>query len=930
MQIEEHALAAGDGFFHALAERFLERAGAAASADFSAQLFFVPSLSLAGECRAALVAAARRPMLLPRFDTLSRWAFNTPLPDFASLPAAQPESARLLLLYDTLAARGWFDPAALWNVAAELAALADELSSAAVTLPADLETLLEQLQRAYELTAAKPLFFEARLVHEMWHALSACGQPDRPSLYRLRLARLSASISAPRAVLLAAPPEEALSRAEMDFFERCAARQNVLMFYPAPRRAQRTPLARLLSAAWPEETPETEEAQIPLIDRARKLSATLTQSPLEECFRLAPASGREAEAQTIVAQTLAWLREGRQRIALIAADRLSARRVRALLEREQLLVDDETGWKLSTSRAAALVDALLECAAGNAARGVTGENLLDLLKSPFLLPAVAEKTPSAIPALERALRDPRNAGGRRGMAFFRRALRNEEKVSAELLDRIDAALHLLGAAPAPLARWLERLEKALEAIGAQDTLAADAAGAALLDLLGTRREELSADMGAGSPSSRPFSFSAWRAWLDRELENANFHESRIGSPVVMLPLSAARLRRFDAAVLIGGGAASLSLSSSSVFFNQAVRRDLGLPTRETREAALLRDLESLLSTVPRVLVTWCLEQKGEANPLAPPLDLLAALHDLAWPEAAKTLKAESAATLSRDRDDSLSSVHAPAPSLLPQDFPQRLPVAALSTLMSCPYRFFARYILRLGEMEEIEQTFGKKDYGTLVHRILEIFHRRHPQITALSPEAAAEALEAIGNEVFAQAEAEDFFVAGWRLRWQACLPAYLEWQRENEAAGWRWHQAEVKAACLLPLEDGGALEIHGRIDRVDENDTGGCALFDYKTKSASALKKAEDLQLPLYALMHGKVEQAAYLALDETKVQPVAASLTPENAEASEAPLLQHFSALFSRIHAGANLPAHGVDTICAYCEIHGLCRVPWARRGNV
>jgi ATP-dependent helicase/nuclease subunit B len=29
----------------------------------------------------------------------------------------------------------------------------------------------------------------------------------------------------------------------------------------------------------------------------------------------------------------------------------------------------------------------------------------------------------------------------------------------------------------------------------------------------------------------------------------------------------------------------------------------------------------------------------------------------------------------------------------------------------------------------------------------------------------------------------------------------------------------------------------------------------------------------------------------------------------------------FSAMHAGARLPAHGVASVCAWCEMSGLCR---------
>ena len=47
------------------------------------------------------------------------------------------------------------------------------------------------------------------------------------------------------------------------------------------------------------------------------------------------------------------VRAGATPVALVAQDRVLVRRVRALLERMQIDLIDETGWTLSTTRAAA-------------------------------------------------------------------------------------------------------------------------------------------------------------------------------------------------------------------------------------------------------------------------------------------------------------------------------------------------------------------------------------------------------------------------------------------------------------------------------------------------------------------------------------------------------------------------------------------------
>ena len=67
------------------------------------------------------------------------------------------------------------------------------------------------------------------------------------------------------------------------------------------------------------------------------------------------------------------------------------------------------------------------------------------------------------------------------------------------------------------------------------------------------------------------------------------------------------------------------------------------------------------------------------------------------------------------------------------------------------------------------------------------------------------------------------------MRWTRRLPAYLAWQREREASGWRWAQAEMKVRRILSLEDGGSVELYGRIDRIDEmrGAAQGVSLVDY-------------------------------------------------------------------------------------------------------
>lgn len=921
------SLPAGDGFFDTLAAAMLPHCGQSSSpGDLSATLILVPALPMAVELREALQRVAGRPLLLPRFDTLMHWVQGEAIDD---LPAPLVDSERLVILHEALRQRGWFDERALWGIAAEMAALFDELSTASLHLPENEAALTAQLERAYRLRASQPLGFEAHVVHELWRALSAVGRPDAAGAYRLRLARLAERKSVPLLVLLDASPAEALKPAEHDFLVRYGEQQAVAVFHPAPRCAAASPLQATLAAAWPETGAALNE---PLYERASALAAALPESPLRGRLQLVPTTGREAEAQAAVAQTGRWLSAGLRRIVLITQDRLTARRVRALLEREGVLVVDETGWKLSTSRAAAAVDALLETAAG----GAYFRDLLDLCKSPFVFADCPDsQRKNAVFVLEAAIR---SASARAGLGRMRHSLlaydegraaspsgEGAKALALILLDRVEAATTLVNARPATLPRWLDRLDKAFAALGASTLLAADMAGKALLELLATRRQELDG-------SQAVFSFAAWRDWLNREFEAASFRDGSINSPIVLTPLNAVCLRRFEAALLLGGDARQLAPAVGGTFFNQTVRSELGLPGRESAECALRRDLELLLATVPRVVVTWQAEIDGEANLLAPELDLLATLHQLAWQDDlhARPLPAR------REAQPAVATAagasRRAAPTAPPTLIPRRVSVSAYASLIACPYRFFARHILGLGEMDEVSEEMGKSDYGGLVHRVLERFHARHPRVSGLAEADALRDLQACVEAVFAPAVEENFLAIGWRLRWEKQLAAYLDWQRAVEAEGWYWAQAETAVSLALPLATGGSVELYGRIDRIDRIGRGeaSVSLLDYKTQSVKLIRDrlADDVQLPAYALLHGDAARAAYVALDEARITTVAAGEDDGSLMFAADAQGRRLQAIFSALHAGAAMPAHGVDSVCLYCEMAGLCRRDYVQEG--
>lgn len=391
----------------------------------------------------------------------------------------------------------------------------------------------------------------------------------------------------------------------------------------------------------------------------------------------------------------------------------------------------------------------------------------------------------------------------------------------------------------------------------------------------------------------------------------------------MTALNAASLRRFEAALLIGGDARRLLPATRNAFFNQAVRRELGLRTRVDGERELRRDLELLLAMTPRVIVTWQSMQEGEANFLAPEFLLLSTLHALAWGDNLQRPPLLPRPVATADEATAPCASIAPAAVVVPAAWlPARVSVSAYVRLVACPYRFFAAHVLSLGELDEVRERLEKRDYGTLVHRCLQNFHARCPRISALSAEEGLACLSECVDAVFAPVMAENFLVVGWRQRWEKRLSSYLDWQRRREAEGWRWAQAETPVSRILPLNGGARVELYGRIDRIDRDASGNAALLDYKTQRSAAIKQAQqrdgDAQLSTYALMHEAIE-ATYVALDDEAVAAVPSGgddlIMLARAQG------QRLVAAFDAMRAGAPLPANGSDGVCQWCEMRGLCR---------
>ncbi|MDD5390893.1 MAG: PD-(D/E)XK nuclease family protein [Gallionellaceae bacterium] len=866
-----------DTSFAAAARVFLEHEGGRFP-DFSACLILTPHHHAGLAFRRALhEALPGKALLPPRLLTLPELAAGAP-----GNGSPEPDSLRLAELQHFLARTDQVPRAALWPAARELLSLLNELDEQGLDLP--------------EAAASenRHLGVEAGITQAVWRALCGSGAKSRTRDYGERLAYLAANCETPLYTLGLA----GLSCLERAFLETWAGRQPVLDLPVPPRFPERQ---ALLAAVWDVETPE-------LARRGADFAALHPDNPLRDAVELLAAPSLEAAARVAENTLLDWLREGRRDIAIVALDRLAARRLRALLERRRILIQDETGWAFSTASASHVLDRWLNVVMDDA----WFRDLLDFIKSPFVLTDAQGARLAAANSLEQAWR---RHGAPQGLAGHLALARQEGLGAAvRILTRIEHARGLFPDVRLPLSDWTRRLLEAFDRLAATPALRADPVGNQLLAMLAGLAQDT-------AHHEQRFALAEWRRWLYLHLEQATFADTRVQSPIRLTHPNAARLRDLDGLLLLGVDAGHLPGKSPAGLFNDATRVQLGLPGAAEREADSRAALADALARCERVALIWQNAEAGEEKPLSPWLLRLEVFQRAGW--GTDWSKQRNPGEFAQDARIPLPSIQATREASAPTADapPERISVSAWQSLVSCPYQFFARHLLGLGELDEVPEEMDKADYGSLVHKVLADFHSRRPLLAGNEAGELEADLLATSERIFAPSEARGYLAGAWRLRWQRHIPAYLDWALQREADGYHFAKAEEKLSRLIEWSPEQGTRLEGRADRLDQG-TDGAALLDYKTQSKQTLRhkldeNAEDVQLTAYAWITGAAE-AGFVTLDDDKVETLLWKGDLAEAAAAEGERLTH---VFAALAAGAPLPANAAPKTCEWCEMRGLCR---------
>ena len=640
--------------------------------------------------------------------------------------------------------------------------------------------------------------------------------------------------------------------------------------------------------------PVTEALKKHFGERAVSIALCLAPDELESGAAPMPslhaALDAEDEAGRAAACVLAHLAQGRSPVALIAQDRQLTRRTAAMLAERGIAMRDETGWKLSTSRAAAGLMSLLRALPWD----VSTDAVIDWLKN---APVFAS---SKVTAAETEMRK-----------FGVRAWRDlpasplEGLAAAQPLTRQVNALREDLTRARPLAAWLRDLRAALQSAGQWELLARDEAGQRVLDVL---RLHEGADIEF--EDAPVMKLKAFTSWANQALEAETFSpEHPAVEQVVILPLAQLLGRTVQAVVLPGCDEIRLPVSPEPAGqWTPSQRELLGLPSREDA-TRLARQAWSHALRLHHVDLLWRTSEAGEHLMPSGFVQELLLMRSLAQEKAADPRH--------------LRPVPARA-TLRPQPSGEALPVTRLSAssygdLRRCPYRFFALRQLGLQESDELESELGKRDFGNWLHSLLCTFHEALKAAPTQDHQARVAMINVAAEHATQALSLSDSEFLPFAAAWGPVRDGYLAWLATHEATGASFEEAEIWRE--MPL---GELTLVGQIDRMDRQADGDLLLIDYKTEprttTAERIKNGlEDSQLAFYAaLTADDTLAAAYVNLGEK--EPTRTYGQPEIVALRDA-LIDSILVDMARISQGATLQALGEGKACDYCAARGLCR---------
>ncbi len=337
------------------------------------------------------------------------------------------------------------------------------------------------------------------------------------------------------------------------------------------------------------------------------------------------------------------------------------------------------------------------------------------------------------------------------------------------------------------------------------------------------------------------------------------------------------------------------------WLNRPMRKSLGLPSLESKIATSAMDFARCLCA-KEVYLTRAL--KADGSPTIPSrflsrLEAVLKAGNVIWKKQVPNL-----ARLIDKPTETIPAVRpAPKPPLSAR--PRALSVTKIELWMRNPYAIYARYILNLYPLDDLEILQKGLLFGNAAHKALERFIKQNP--ASLNEQK----LLAFGMDTLKSYGFDEGDLAFYMPKFENIAKWFLT---EQAARQGRTAQCIVEQTgeIVLPMPHG-PFKLSGKADRIDILKDGSVEIIDYKTGSVPSIKEvhagfAPQLPLEAYILTQGgfenvqthKISDLSYWKLSGKTGDSKITSLNTKNSE--------NLSALIAKSAEGVKALIHTFD----------------------
>lgn len=233
------------------------------------------------------------------------------------------------------------------------------------------------------------------------------------------------------------------------------------------------------------------------------------------------------------------------------------------------------------------------------------------------------------------------------------------------------------------------------------------------------------------------------------LINQNEKLSFYGEPLEglqIMGLLESRAIDFDNIILLSCNEKYLpGVHGSNSFIPHDLKVYLGLPTKQDREAIFSYYFYRLLHRVKNIHIIYNngLPNGLDSNEIS--RYLIQIESELPHPIQYKEFNFEW------DNESQPKEIFKDATTLQKIDklFEKGLSPSALNSFLACPLDFYYKYVLRINEKEELEETIDNSTQGTIIHKVLEDLYNEHkPTITESSIDAMLNSYEELTDKEY--------------------------------------------------------------------------------------------------------------------------------------------------------------------------------------